>query len=416
MMLVTGNVALGAATAATGGPDPDPIPTDDQCAQCHHEMDEAFDVAFFFDVDVHARAGLSCADCHGGDASSDDEDAAMSEAAGFIGAPGPLAAPDFCARCHSDPTYMRRHEQGLPVDQLILYRTSVHGMRNAEGDRKVATCVSCHGAHEIRRASESKSPVHPLRVAETCGSCHSDDKLMGGYGLPTDQVEEYLTSVHANMLVEGGDLSAPTCNDCHGNHGAYPPEVESVSDICGQCHVHNREYYQSSPKRAIFADLDLPACETCHGNHAVLHPADDWVGLGEETTCSECHDDDGSEPALAIMSMRATLDSLRVAVHEGEESLKRAHEKGMYIGDAEYEWSQARQKLLETRTTVHTFDPVMLAETAGEGLTLARQVQIRGEEALSEFRWRRTGLLIATLVITLLALALWAKIRQLERG
>ena len=60
---------------------------------------------------------------------------------------------------------------------------------------------------------------------------------MAPYGIPTNQFEEYRSSVHWEALAKRGDLSAPSCASCHGNHGAKPPQVESVSAVCGTCHV-----------------------------------------------------------------------------------------------------------------------------------------------------------------------------------
>ena len=51
------------------------------------------------------------------------------------------------------------------------------------------------------------------------------------------QFADYQKSVHYAALTKGNDLSAPTCNDCHGNHGAAPPGVGSVANVCGTCHA-----------------------------------------------------------------------------------------------------------------------------------------------------------------------------------
>ena len=99
----------------------------------------------------------------------------------------------------------------LRVDQVAEYATSVHGRRLRElADPKVATCVSCHPAHNIRPPSDPKSSVYPLHVADTCGRCHSDAKYMASYKIPTDQVAKYKTSVHWKAMTAKGDLSAPT--------------------------------------------------------------------------------------------------------------------------------------------------------------------------------------------------------------
>jgi len=53
----------------------------DQCLRCHTE-DEMLP-ADLSKEDVHLRPGLSCAGCHGGDATAVDGDAAMSREAGI---------------------------------------------------------------------------------------------------------------------------------------------------------------------------------------------------------------------------------------------------------------------------------------------------------------------------------------------
>lgn len=397
--------------------EPSEIPPDDRCAACHKELgNEMVDVDLFFATDIHARSGLSCVDCHGGNSGSEDPDAAMDPAAGFRGAPEHGDIPEFCGRCHSDPEYMRRYKPGLPVDQLQLYKTSLHGQRLLEGDENVATCVSCHGVHNTRPTSEPKSPTHPRNLAETCGHCHSNHELMSSYGLPSDQVESYYGSVHWHAIKEGGDLSAPTCNDCHGNHGALPPEVQSISDVCGQCHVQNRTFFARGPKKKIFDENGFPECETCHGNHDVKHFTDAAVGLGEGAVCAECHDNDGSAISESIKGMAGDIRSLADTLALADASVHAAEQKGMYLRDAEFRWRDGRQKLYESRTLLHLFDPSSLSEKTGEGLAIAREVEKSARQAMTDYRFRRKGLLIATLIITALALLLYLKIRSIERN
>ena len=105
----------------------------------------------------------------------------------------------------------------------------------------------------------------------------------------------------------------------------------------------------------------------------------------------------------------------RIAVNVGHEALEQAHQNGMYTADAEFIWTEARQKLFEARTAVHGFDPEGVQSVTADGLVLAVQVQDRGTDAMSQFRFRRTGLLVATLLITILVVALYAKIREIDR-
>ena len=137
----------------------------------------------------------------------------------------PLNIPKTCSKCHADPAFMRTYNPGLPIDQLEKYKSSVHGMKNTQGDAKVAACASCHGSHDIRSAKDVNSKVYAVNLPTTCGACHSNVQYMKGYRIPTDQVKKFSTSVHGIALLEKRDLGAPSCNDCHGNHGAAPPRV-----------------------------------------------------------------------------------------------------------------------------------------------------------------------------------------------
>ena len=145
---------------------------------------------------------------------------------------------------------MKKFNPALRVDQEKEYATSVHGQLLKTGNTKVATCISCHGVHGIRAVNDALSSVYPLNVAETCAKCHGDAAHMAEFKIPTDQYANYKRSVHAKALYERQDLAAPTCNDCHGNHGAAPPGIASVANVCGQCHARQGELFQASPAQS----------------------------------------------------------------------------------------------------------------------------------------------------------------------
>ena len=298
------------------------------CKACHRS--DLFDAAaqakvHGFEGDVHAQVGLSCHDCHGGNpdpALADDMAAAMDESYKpnpYIGTPKRGAIPEFCGRCHSSAAFMRRFNPAGRVDQVTEYWSSRHGQRLRSGDTNVATCVDCHSVHDIKRRTQPDSPVHPTHVAETCSRCHSDAKLMSAYHdaagrpIPTDQYARWRVSVHAKALFEKSDMGAPTCNDCHGNHGATPPGVESVSFVCGQCHGREAELFRASKKhdqwmahnelmsgsecsachegkRAAIQMAHFSECVSCHENHGVLRPTVAMLGTLPETPCAFCHE------------------------------------------------------------------------------------------------------------------------------
>ncbi len=246
------------------------------CMLCHGELDDELSAPLrYWASDVHAKVDLGCEGCHGGDPSTDladDSDAAMDPAKGFQPAPTRLQVAEFCARCHSDADFMKRFNPQARVDQLAEYRTSVHGIRNQAGDATPATCIDCHGVHGIRTVSSPTSPVYAANVPETCGRCHSDKEKMAPYGIPTNQYEGYSRSMHAATLIERGDLAAPACNDCHGNHGAVPPGVKSVANVCGQCHGREANLFRQSAKKELFDEMGKGECAVCHGHHMILHP------------------------------------------------------------------------------------------------------------------------------------------------
>jgi hypothetical protein len=362
------------------------------CTACHGDPEmmgdeEAAELVRRFAADVHAGVELSCHDCHGGDpdpALADDMFAAMDPELAdnpFVGVPSRLEIPAFCGRCHSDPAFMKRFHPDARTDQEHEYRTSRHGLLLAAGDEAVATCVDCHGVHRILAPGDPASPVHPVRVADTCGRCHADPAYMagrtlpGGEPLPVDQVERWRRSVHAAALLDKEDLSAPTCNDCHGNHGAVPPELDSIAFVCGQCHGREATLFRASPKRTGFeehAELmgDDPAaacsdchdesepqaawsrrhpfgeCTSCHGNHAVVRPTLAMLGPLPEIPCAFCHEGAGPvagggpgredvEPAAAVRHYRQVRDGL----------LAEAAELGLE-GDARFDWLVDRAQSL----------------------------------------------------------------------
>ncbi|MCC7265199.1 MAG: cytochrome c3 family protein, partial [Candidatus Latescibacteria bacterium] len=178
------------ASAPTWGAGPD------TCLSCHakQEDEELAAPAKLAEQDIHTRQGFSCVNCHGGDATKDAEEDAMDEAKGFIGKPSKAKVIELCGKCHSDGAFIGHYNPALRVDQVALYHTSVHGKRLAEGDKKVAVCADCHGAHGILPVNDPRSPVYASNVPKTCSHCHSDAAYMQSYRIPTDQFEKYSKS------------------------------------------------------------------------------------------------------------------------------------------------------------------------------------------------------------------------------
>lgn len=384
------------------------------CLDCHGALDPPLQVTDQqFSSDIHSQKGLTCASCHGGDPAKADLDA-MSKAAGFRGKIQRSQIPELCGRCHADATFMRKYNPSLRTDQLGQYKTSMHGKLLAKGDTKVAVCIDCHGVHGLRPASDTRSKVHPLNIAETCSRCHADAPYMKGYAIPTDQFAQYSTSVHHDALAVRGDLSAPTCTTCHGNHGAAPPGVDSVQNVCSKCHVFQDQMYEKSSHKAAFQSAGLPGCVVCHGNHGISHPTDAKLGTGPQAVCMQCHSP-GDSCDQARAEMLSGLTRLDDAIKNAHNILGVAESSGMEVSQARLDEDQARDSLTKARVTVHSFRKDLVDQDIREGLQLAAKNLQAGKDALAERDYRRKGLGFALIFILITVLGLSLYIRQIER-
>lgn len=386
----------------------------DSCVTCHEALGgEMAKPVQGMREDIHAQKGLSCASCHGGNP-KDPDISAMDPAKGFVGKPRPQDIPQFCARCHSNPTFMRKYDPKLPLDQFDRYWTSIHGKRLKAGDVKVASCVSCHGVHGILPASNVNSPVNPTNVPRTCARCHADKEYMKDYKIPTDQLAKYTRSVHGQLRLVKRDPGAPACNTCHGNHGAFPPGASSVADTCGQCHVINRDLFIKSPHLKAFDAAGLPECATCHGNHDIQRTSDDMLGVGEKAICTTCHTPDSAGYKAAAL-MRQDIDRLKAEIDKADATLTEAERRGMEVSEARFEFQNAKVALIKARNEVHAFSPAALGKVAADGIAIAKKGEEAGQAALEQLAARKQWSMIPLALIGVILVTLVLKIREIER-
>jgi len=307
---------------------------------------------------------------------------------------------------------MRQFAPQVRIDQMSQYLTSTHGKRMAAGETRTATCSDCHGAHGVRRVDDARSPVAPLNVANTCARCHGDEARMKPLGRTAAPPADWGASVHAAALLKRGDTSAPTCSSCHGGHGATPPGVTEVANVCAQCHVREAELFRASPKKAIFDAIGQGECLVCHSNHRIEPPADAWIGLQDGTVCAQCHDNDLGG-AATIRTMRQNLDGLSAGVSSADAVLTRAEQAGMLVDQGRSALRDAREHEVQSRVLVHTFAAEPFTRTSAEGAAAARRAQDAGNAAMRELDVRRRGLGVATLLILAFLVTLGLKIRRL---
>ncbi len=187
-------------------------------------------------------------------------------------------------------------------DQVLDHELSVHGQKLLEGDQDVPRCQNCHGSHDMHKSNDPRSKVYPLTLPETCGECHSNEKLAAEHSIEVaNPYQRYLKSAHGHGLVKSGLLVSATCNDCHGTHLILQHEhprskinVENVAETCGACHAGIKTAFERSIHAKIGEDDDdeeRPTCIKCHKSHGVQRVIEEEWRLHIITECAGCHQD-----------------------------------------------------------------------------------------------------------------------------
>ena len=138
------------------------------CETCHREPHS-----------VAEDPGEACVTCHG-DTADEFEDSIHGMIASYGG-------DSTCASCHdphavfpSDDSRSSVHRSNITEtcaschDGWVLesYEYSFHGSAVKLGSSEAATCVDCHGDHDILAQGDPQSSVHEDNLPETCASCH----------------------------------------------------------------------------------------------------------------------------------------------------------------------------------------------------------------------------------------------------
>lgn len=408
------------------------------CVSCHARIDnEQHDISEAWRASVHGAAGITCADCHGGDPDSDEVTVAMSAAAGFRGVPSRAQTVELCGTCHSDVERMRQYQ--IPTDQYAKYRSSVHGEQLlAKNDTRVAICTDCHGDHDVKKASDPTAKVYPLNVPNLCASCHADADRMAPYGIDIDQYDIYKASVHGEALLGRSDLRAPTCASCHGSHDAKPPTSAEVVGVCGKCHTATQALYEQSRH----AKLDIgPKCWTCHGTHDVAQPSEArfFHPNPPEIDCTTCHSSADRSLVLRATQFESDADrrcdtchhtdSILYAQAEGiysaltraatayDDAFARIREAagvGMIVSDADVQLTAAKTALIRARAAVHTTRLTDVAALADEAVAKAEEARSFADARLGESLSRREAMVVILGIILVNVLVLWLVRRRLS--
>ncbi|MDD5614696.1 MAG: NapC/NirT family cytochrome c [Candidatus Methanoperedens sp.] len=200
---------------------------DASCFHCHTRQVTQFEKS------VHFNNNISCTDCHGGDIRINGSVVSIDVMSkDFAGSPSRVNLTTFCSKCHEQVT--RKYEK------------SIHWKKVQEGRPQAASCIDCHGTHNILSSKNQASPTHLENIPLMCGGCHENQTKMQAwyYGIKTDRFDTYKKSYHYKSYLGGGKVLA-TCSDCHENHDTKP-EADPESAInpanlpttCGKTNCH----------------------------------------------------------------------------------------------------------------------------------------------------------------------------------
>ena len=265
-------------------PHPQGAPTA-ACATCH--ADQAAVLAASVHGSARGPDAVTCSACHGVHdvLPARDRESRLH----------PLNVYRACGQCHFQADAATADADTI-LRETYADDTHAHGILRA-GLAVSATCVSCHGGHEIRAKGDPESRVSRLHVQETCGTCH------------IGVLEEYRQSVHA-LHANGTEHQGATCTDCHPPHDITPADDDfriATNQSCSKCHAQRAGTFRQSQHGKLTTlgfRGPVATCSACHENHRILPGSDERSAVNPAhvvQTCGRCHEGAHAEFARFIV-------------------------------------------------------------------------------------------------------------------
>jgi cytochrome b subunit of formate dehydrogenase len=174
------------------------------------------------------------------------------------------------------------------------FEQSVHGKR---------ACVECH--KDITKVPHCKGIDRKVG----CVDCHESlwqkaqeegrTEELARLGEVVEQIESYMTSVHARPNRDDQSRTNATCYNCHDAHYILPIDSQigaesrlKIPDICGQCHSDIRDAYLTSVHGQEISgngNAYAAVCIDCHTTHDIESPSADSTRLLITMNCGNCH-------------------------------------------------------------------------------------------------------------------------------
>ncbi len=226
-------------------PSPQFVRAEGKCASCH--LRETSAIVRQYQLSKHARAGVTCLDCH-----QPVKGQEKGEHRGFVIAKAPTSLN--CGQCHStEYDQFARSRHALPAYAAVLGTKGLSAKMIAFGEK--------HHKGAVDRPPNKLAQLEGEgAIGKGCMSCHN-------IGRPNP------------------DGSIGNCTQCHSRHSTSIALAREPM-TCGQCHMgpdHAQlEIYNESkhgalfnaqrgsmnlsadPKKLTTRDMPIPTCATCH--------------------------------------------------------------------------------------------------------------------------------------------------------
>jgi predicted CXXCH cytochrome family protein len=182
------------------------------------------------------------------------------------------------------------------------------------------------------------------------------------------------------------------------------------------CHALIADKFAQSPHKVAFDEAGYPECEICHSNHLIVEPREYWIGATDSSLCIDCHsDNDGTIGLETARRIYSSLVNLKEKYNLAAVQISEADEKGMLVTDENFLLKEIEQAIIKARTMVHTFNGDSVEAITEPAGVKADSAYAAGMAKIDEYYFRRQGLGVASLIITILVIALYLKMRRREK-
>jgi hypothetical protein len=196
----------------------------EKCGSCHEYQFGQYINSVHGAPQVNGNSDpATCTDCHSATSDPHNVVRVLDPAASTY----PKNIAQTCAKCHDDPELMAKY--GVVEQVYDSYMGSFHGesMRlsgesTALKQLDSATCVNCHGSHNVSSVADPDSPVAGMEnLLETCRTCHpaAEAEFVKGFVGHKAVNSEYLPQVYwggktffifSRVMLSGGVLIVAT--------------------------------------------------------------------------------------------------------------------------------------------------------------------------------------------------------------